>query len=81
MDDDKSSPQELEEGLHNKDIPDPKVKTVSVLKYYCVDYKVTLAALRLSVFELDGVGPVGNRPSTDKLHQIVKKKKKKNCDM
>ena len=27
--------------------------------------------------ELDGVGPVDNRPSTDKLHQIVKKKEKK----
>ena len=25
--------------------------------------------------KLDGVGPVDNRPSTDKLHQFVKKKK------
>ena len=24
-------------------------------------------------FKLDGVGPVDNRPSTDKLHQFVKK--------
>ena len=34
--------------------------------------------------ELDGVGPVDNRPSTDKLHQIVRKKEKKKkvtCDM
>ena len=37
--------------------------------------------------ELDGVGPVDNRPSTDKLHHFVpKKKKRKNmwhvtCDM
>ena len=31
------------------------------------------------MYKLDGVGPVDNRPSTDKLHQIVKKKfKKKN---
>ena len=27
--------------------------------------------------KLDGVGPVDNRPSTDKLHKIVKKKRKK----
>ena len=27
--------------------------------------------------ELDGVGPVDNRPSTDKLHHFVRKKKKK----
>ena len=35
-------------------------------------------------FKLDGVGPVDNRPSTDKLHQIVWKKKKKKiatCDI
>ena len=31
--------------------------------------------------KLDGVGPVDNRPSTDKLHHSVqKKKKKKNSD-
>ena len=27
------------------------------------------------VIKLDGVGPVDNRPSTDKLHNFVKKKK------
>ena len=27
--------------------------------------------------KLDGVGPVNNRPSTDKLHHFVQKKKKK----
>ena len=32
------------------------------------------------MYKLDGEGPVNNRPSTNKLHQIVKKKKK-NCDM
>ena len=39
--------------------------------------------------KLDGVGPVDNRPSTDKLHNFVRKKKKKKrekikkvtCDM
>ena len=33
--------------------------------------------------QLDGVGPVDNRPSTYKLHQIVRKKREKNvtCDM
>ena len=32
-----------------------------------------------SWMKLDGVGPVDNKPSTDKLHHFVKKKKK--CDM
>ena len=31
------------------------------------------------VLKLDGVGPVDDRPSTDKLHLLVRKKKK--CDM
>ena len=31
----------------------------------------------LVTHKLDGVGPVDNRPSTDKLHQIVQKKEKK----
>ena len=33
-------------------------------------------------YKLDGVGPVDNRPSTDKLHHFVKKNKKINvtCD-
>ena len=31
--------------------------------------------------KLDGVGPVDNRPSTDKLHHFVKKTKKHvTCD-
>ena len=33
--------------------------------------------------KLDGVGPVDNRPSTDKLHHFLKKEKKKKnvtCD-
>ena len=29
------------------------------------------------VFKLDGVGSVDNRPSTNKLHQIVRKKERK----
>ena len=32
---------------------------------------------KLYVIELDGVGPVDNRPSTDKLHHVVQKKEKK----
>ena len=28
-------------------------------------------------WKLDGVGPVDNRPSTNKLHQFVQKKQKK----
>ena len=31
------------------------------------------------VIKLDGVGPVDNRPSTDKLHHFVNKKKM-TCD-
>ena len=31
--------------------------------------------------KLDGVGLVDNRPSTNKLHHIPGKKKKKKCDM
>ena len=31
----------------------------------------------LSEWKLDGVGPVDNRPSTDKLHHFVQKKRKK----
>ena len=34
--------------------------------------------------ELDGVGPVDNRPSTNKLHHFVEeeeKREEKNCDM
>ena len=29
------------------------------------------------IWKLDGVGPVDNRPSTDKLHHFVRKKEKK----
>ena len=32
----------------------------------------------VSFTKLDGVGPIDNRPSTDKLHHFVRKKKKKN---
>ena len=30
-----------------------------------------------SIYKLDGVGPVDNRPSTNKLHHFVQKRKKK----
>ena len=33
------------------------------------------APIFLKVYKLDGVGPVDNRPSTDKLHHIIRKKK------
>jgi hypothetical protein len=35
---------------------------------------------RIGRRKLDGVGPVDNRPSTDKLHHFVQKKKV-TCDM
>ena len=38
-------------------------------------------ALPGSAKKLDGVGPVDNRPSTNKLHQVVQKKIKNTCDM
>ena len=31
--------------------------------------------------KLDGVGPIANRPSTDKLHHFVRQKKNLKCDM
>ena len=42
--------------------------------------------MQVKLFKLDGVGPVDNRASTDKLHHFVRKKIKKNkknvtCDM
>ena len=35
------------------------------------------APIFLKVYKLDGIGPVDNRPSTDKLHHFVRRKKKK----
>ena len=32
---------------------------------------------KIYAYKLDGVGPVDNRPSTDKLHHFVRRKKKK----
>ena len=48
--------------------------------------KMTLDAIRQligdSFGKLNGVGPVDNRPFTDKLHHFVQKKEKKvTCDM
>ena len=45
-------------------------------------YRLIHPRVRFSI-KLDGVGPVDNRPSTDKLHQIVRKKKEKKmtCDI
>ena len=36
----------------------------------------TFIAKKAKGWKLDGVGPVDNRPSIDKLHQIVQKKNK-----
>ena len=36
------------------------------------------ATIFLKVYKLDGVGPVDNRSSTDKLHHFVQKKKNNN---
>ena len=38
------------------------------------------APTTLGLSKLDGVGPVDNRPSTNKLHHFVKQKKKLTCD-
>ena len=37
--------------------------------------KQTNIELQLDHYKLDGVGPVDNKPSTDKLHHFVEKKK------
>ena len=49
-------------------VPGREVSRI-ILKYAIVNYR------------LDGVGPVDNRPSTDKPHHFVKKKKKKKRKM
>ena len=36
-------------------------------------FSQNFSSLALTVWELDGVGPVDNRPSTDQLHHFVKK--------
>ena len=36
---------------------------------------------KFNIEKLDGVGPVDNRPSTDKLHPFVRKKNHVTCDM
>ena len=43
----------------------------------------SICPISVQVQELDGVGPVDNRPSTDKLHHFVRKKERKivTCDM
>ena len=39
-----------------------------------------LKSVSLILNKLDGVGPIDNRPYTDKLHHFVKKKKNVTCD-
>ena len=44
--------------------------------------KTCVAFKAAELWKLDGVGPVDNRPFTNKLHQYVREKKEeKNCDM
>ena len=42
-----------------------------------IDHLTTWTYAVLYLVKLDGVGPVDNRPSTDKLHHFVRKKRKK----
>ena len=46
----------------------------------CTIYKCKNCCMQGHILKLDGVGPVDNRPHTNKLHYIVKKKKV-TCDM
>ena len=48
----------------------------SVHKYTLLKNQIIEGHIQVKVFtsKLDGVGPVDNRPSTDKLHHFVKKK-------
>jgi hypothetical protein len=58
------------------------------LSFKVINYFVDVFILRIYVLKLDGVGPVDNRPSTDKLHHFVREKTTKKqqqkhvtCDM
>ena len=51
---------------------------LSILSPFALRFEVNLVVVTL---ELDGVGPVDNRPSTDKLHHFVKKNKEITRDM
>ena len=51
-----------------------------VLIHFCL--MMTIIKLQPCIRKLDGVGPVDNRPSTNKLHHFIQKKKnKKKCDI
>ena len=56
-------------------------KTI-LIKICCMmdDHRIYISVPNL-LSKLDGVGPVDNRPSTDKFHHFVPKKKKKKRDM
>ena len=43
----------------------------------CAFHAFIFECVITSIYNLDGVRPVDNRPSTDKLHHLVRKKKKK----
>ena len=58
------------------------MKVVTVVTVVTVETVVTKNLFQKKTFfsfKLDGVGPVDNRPSTDKLQHFVKKKR--TCDM
>ena len=53
-------------------------ESVSQLMSHKAVYRTAPATPGLLImFTLDGVGPVDNRPSTDKLHHFVKKEEEK----
>ena len=54
----------------------PKNPHMPVNTHLC-GYVGNTAQSLIYITELDGVGPVDNRPSTDKLHHFVRNKKKK----
>ena len=62
--------ESLGEELQQEIDSDVYVLAFVALRLVCGDFAVIC-------IKLDRVGPVDNRPSTDKLHYFVKKKKKK----
>ena len=51
------------------------IKTVVFKSWFLLVFKLFKVCFGCVRFKkLDGVGPIDNRPSTDKLHHLVKKK-------
>ena len=51
------------------------------IQFFKPVYIVSDLIVAYTDLKLDGVGPVDNRRSTDKVHNFVQKKREKNCDM